>query len=181
MTNNNSSSGMIYPTIQSMPGPNPRESTIIASNASNQKLNDLIKSTSGGKNGKKRILKRGGSESSNIVVPQFTMMYPTQGRLQTPNNNITNMSKTITQSNANSAYDNLATVQNGGNIYMNPNTNKYQWGCYSGGKKYRRYNSMKIKTKNKRNTKQCSKQRTRKLRKIRSRRMKKSRNGMIKL
>jgi len=172
MTNNNSSSGMIYPTIQSMPGPNPRESTIIASNASNQKLNDLIKSTSGGKNGKKRILKRGGSESSNIVVPQFTMLYPTQGGLQTPNNNITNMSKTITQSNANSTYDNLATVQNGGNVYVNPNTNKYEWGCYSGGKKYRR----SIKTKIKRNTKQRSKQRTRKLRKTYKLRMKKNRH-----
>lgn len=172
MTNNNSVSGMIYPTIQSMPGPNPRESTIIASNASNQKLNDLIKSTSGGKNRKRKVLKRGGSESSNIVVPQFTMMYPTTGGLQTPNNNITNMSKTITQSNANSVNDRFATIQNGGNVYVNPNTNKYQWGCYSGGKKYGHHNSIKMKTKMKTKTK------SRKLRKTRSRRMKKSRRGI---
>lgn len=169
---NNNSYGMINPTIQSMLGPNPRESTIIASNSSNQKLNDLIKSTSGGRNNKKKILKKGGSESSNIVVPQFTMMYPTQGGLQTPNNNITNMSKTITQSNANSTYDNLATVQNGGNVYVNPNTNKYEWGCYSGGKNYHR-NGMKTKTK--------TKTKCRNFRKTRSRRIKKSRDGMIKL
>jgi len=156
MTQTNSVPGMVYPTIQAMPGPTWRESSMMSMNDSNQKLNNLIKATSGGKRKKSKTNakmpksnknKRGG-DSKGLVVPQFPSMYPNQSAQQAPNDSITSLSKTSTQGAANRVYDNEALVLHGGSVHVNPNTNQYQWGCYSGGKKhYRKYRKHIKKTK----------------------------------
>jgi hypothetical protein len=109
------------------------------------------------------------SSSTPITVPQFNLQYTSQNALnQDPNSIIKLNAANSTQGAANAVYDKYATVmpissatssatttatatpsattttQTGG-IYINPNTNQYQWGCYSGGKtkKRRRMNKKK--------------------------------------
>uniref|UniRef100_A0A6C0DIG6 Uncharacterized protein n=1 Tax=viral metagenome TaxID=1070528 RepID=A0A6C0DIG6_9ZZZZ len=149
MTQTSSAPGMVYPTIQAMRGPTWRESSMMSMNDSNQKLNNLIKATSGGKRIKTKSNKnKRGGYSKGIVVPQFPSMYPNQSAQQAPNDSISSLSKTSTQGAANRVFDNEALVLHGGNVYVNPNTNQYQWGCYSGGKKYyRKYRKHIKKTK----------------------------------
>jgi hypothetical protein len=73
------------------------------------------------------------------------MPYPPQGGInQDPNSIIKQNAIISTQGAANSVYDKYATQKGG--VYMNMNTNKYEWGCYSGGKKAKR------KTKKRRNS-----------------------------
>jgi len=129
-TNNSNTSvpGLLLPTQKAMPAGSPGASVIQSMNQSNQKLLNLQKI--GGKARKLRK-KRGGA----ITVPQFTMSYSPQGGTgQDPNSIITQNAGVGTQAAANSVYDNQAK-QMGGRYNMN--TNPYQWGCYSGGKKKR--------------------------------------------
>lgn len=156
MSNNNTSNnvpGLLLPTQRGMLAGNPRDSAIAEGNAATQKLQSL-QSIGGGK----RYKKRGGS---GIHVPQFNMQYtPQNGPGQDPNSIVKQNAGIGTQSAANSVYDKYATQMGGYSaLNMNTNTNQYQWGCYSGGKKYKRNkkngrtNSKKKRTKRRSNKK----------------------------
>ena len=129
--------GMIYPTQQGMLAGSPRDSAIASMNLTNSKLSEL-QSVGGRRRYRKNMKKSGGGTDGKVVVPQFNMLYAgTGGPGQTPNDIIKQNAVIGTQGHANSQFDKLALVKGGG-IYMNSNTNQYQWGCYSGGKKYRK-------------------------------------------
>ena len=167
--------GMVYPTTKGMLLGTPRASAIEQGNLTTQKLVALnkiggkLKYRKYTKNGI-----RGGavaatttSSSTPITVPQYNLQYTSQNALnQDPNSIIKLNAINGTQGAANAVYDKYATImpissatssatttatpsastttQTGG-IYINPNTNQYQWGCYSGGKtkKRRRMNKKK--------------------------------------
>jgi hypothetical protein len=151
-TSNTAIPGMLLPTQQGLLAGNPRDSAIAAGNASNLKLQAL--QSIGGRGKGKRLRKRRGGAADLIPVSQFNMQYTPQGGPgQTPNSIIQQNAVIGTQSAANAVYDKYAT-QNGGyynNMNMNTNTNQYQWGCYSGGKKYKK--SCNKKTSKKKRTK----------------------------
>lgn len=146
-TNNTSSNtsipGMVYPTQIGMLAGNPRASAIAQGNLNTQKLVALNKI-----GGKQKYRRRGGAttaSSNNITVPQFSMQYTPQGGPgQDPNSIIKQNASIGTQGAANAVYDKYATqmgtstTSQSGGFYMNPNTNQYQWGCYSGGKMVKR-------------------------------------------
>jgi hypothetical protein len=171
-TINNSIPGMLLPTQQGMLAGNPRDSAIAQGNAANQKLLSL--QTIGGTGRRnRRLRKRGGGASTSVIpVPQFNMQYKPQGGPgQDPNSIIQQNAAVGTQSAANAVYDKYATQMGGHyDINMNTNTNQYQWGCYSGGKKNKRSNMMKISKKKR--TKRYSVKRN-KLRNRKSRKNKK--------
>jgi len=120
--------GLNYPTQKGMISGNPRDSAIVLQTNSNIKQANLGNAV-GGKNRKNRKNKKNtkyGGTSDNIIVPQFQMSYQsTGGPGQTPNSIIQQNAQTSTQSAANAVYDNYATIKGG---------NKYNWGCYNGGK-----------------------------------------------
>lgn len=131
--------GMLLPTQIGMIDGNPRDSAIAAGNAANLKLQAL---QSIGGRGRRLRKRRGGANA--IPVPQFTMQYTPQGGPgQDPNSIIQQNAAVGTQSAANAVYDKYATQMGGYYNNMNMNTNQYQWGCYSGGKKYKR-SGMKV-------------------------------------
>jgi hypothetical protein len=139
--NNNASNttipGMLLPTQQGMIAGNPRDSAIAQGNAANLKLQAL--QSIGGRG--RRLRKTRGGAADLIPVSQFNMQYTPQGGPgQTPNSIIQQNAVIGTQGAANAVYDKYATQMGGyyNNVNMNMNTNQYQWGCYSGGKKYRR-------------------------------------------
>jgi hypothetical protein len=156
--NNNDASnttipGMLLPTQQGMVAGNPRDSAIAAGNAANLKLQAL--QSIGGRGRGRRLRKRRGG-ANTIPVPQFSMQYTPQGGPgQDPNSIIQQNAAVGTQSAANAVYDKYATQMGGyyNNINMNTNTNQYQWGCYSGGKKYKRTMVRKSKKKRTRRNK----------------------------
>jgi hypothetical protein len=139
MSNNISSNtsnnvpGLLLPTQKGMLAGNPRDSAIAESNAATLKLQSL-RSIGGGRYLKK---KRGGAAA--IPVAQFNMQYTPQGGPdQVPNSIIQQNASIGTQNAANSVFDKYATQMGGYSaVHMNTNTNQYQWGCYSGGKKYK--------------------------------------------
>lgn len=141
----NSVPGLLLPTQKAMPAGTPGESVITQINASNQKLLAL-QSIGGSGRGKGRRLRKkygGATTTGTIPVPQFNVSYTPQGGPgQDPNSIIKQNAGVGTQAAANAVYDKYAT-QNGGQPYVNTNTNQYQWGCYSGGKKYKR-SGMKL-------------------------------------
>jgi len=132
MSNTNSSNvpGLLLPTQTGMAAGNPRDSAIANQNAGILKLEGLQKI--GGN--RRKYKKRGGS----VVVPQFPSTYKAAGGPgQTPNSIIQQNAAVGTQSAENSKNDGHAILK-GGHYNMNTNTNQYQWGCYSGGKKHKR-------------------------------------------
>jgi hypothetical protein len=144
MSNTNNIPGLLLPTQKAMLAGNPRDSAIAEANASNLKLLSLQSVGGRGRRrasrrGSRRLRKRYGG-ASTINVPQFSMPYKEQGGPgQTPNSIIQQNASVGTQSAANSVYDKYATQMGGYyDIKMNTNTNQYQWGCYSGGKKYKK-------------------------------------------
>ena len=134
---NNTVPGMLLPTQQGMIAGNPRDSAIAQGNAANLKLQAL--QSIGGRG---RRLRKTHGGANTIPVPQFTMQYTPQGGPgQDPNSIIQQNALIGTQGAANSVYDKYATQMGGyynNNMNMNMNTNQYQWGCYSGGKKYKK-------------------------------------------
>jgi len=136
INNNNTIPGLLLPTQQGMIAGNPRDSAIEQGNAATLKLQAL---QSIGGRGRRLRKRRGGANT--IQVPQFSMQYTPQGGPgQDPNSIIQQNAAVGTQSAANAVYDKYATQMGGyyNNVNMNMNTNQYQWGCYSGGKKYKR-------------------------------------------
>ena len=163
MSNTSNNYNILQPTVQGTTG-SPQQAAFDSQKAAAAKLQSLQNAV-GGKRYKKKRTKRGG-DGGKIVVPQLQPMYPNVGGPgQTVGDTITSITSTQATSSANAQFDKLA-LQTGGNVYMNTNTNKYQWGCYSGGKKY--------KTKGKKNRKSRSGSRktkkTRKSRKTRKNR-----------
>lgn len=143
--NNN---GILYPTVQAMPAGTPRDSAIAVQNASNDSQNNLIKAVGGKKHRRKN---RYGGANSNLTVPQFQMNYtPTGGPGQNPNAVITDNASISTQSAANAEYDKFAT-QKGGirRRKWGGNNSKWNWGCYSGGRKTKRHIKKRTKRRNK--------------------------------
>ena len=150
---NNNIPGLFLPTQKGMLAGNPRDSAIAEGNAANLKL-QALRSIGGSRyrsRGRRMRKKRGGA-ASVIEVPQFNMLYSDQsGDGQDPNSIIQQNARIGTQGAANAVFDKYATQMGGHyDIKMNTNTNQYQWGCYSGGKKYRK-NGMKM-SKKKRTT-----------------------------
>ncbi len=158
MNNNNTSSipGMIYPTQRAMLSGTPQDSAIASMNAANNKLAAL--QSVGGKR-KRKYFKKGGK----IVVPQFNMLYNSAGGPgQTPNDIIKQNASISTQGAENAVFDKYAVLK-GGNIHINNNTNKFEWGCYSGGKKYKNTRKSKKSRKSRTNKKyKTSRKNTRK-------------------
>ena len=152
---NNNVPGLFLPTQKGMLAGNPRDSAIAEGNAANLKL-QALRSIGGsrGTRSRKKKKKHGGANVTNakIDVPQFSMQYtPQSGPGQDPNSIIQQNAVVGTQGAANAVFDKYATQMGGHyDIKMNTNTNQYQWGCYSGGKKYRK-NGMKM-SKKKRTT-----------------------------
>ena len=138
--------GMMYPTQKAMLAGTPRDSANAAMTTANQSQANANKLMSGGKIKKNRLM--GGDTGSQIIVPQYNMLYSPQGGVGTnPNDQIQANAQTSTQMNANSVYDNYATVRGGSKKRRggskkrrggskkrrggNPN---WYWGCMSGGK-----------------------------------------------
>jgi hypothetical protein len=143
-TSNTTIPGMLLPTQQGFLAGNPRDSAIAQGNAADLKLQALR--SIGGRG--RRLRKRRGGSAATIPVPQFSMQYTPQGGPgQDPNSIIQQNAAVGTQSAANAVYDKYATQMGGyyNNMNMNMNTNQYQWGCYSGGKKYRKSTVKKSK------------------------------------
>jgi hypothetical protein len=130
------------PTQKGMPAGNPRDSAITTQNQTNTKQANLSNAVGG-----KRIMhkkrksnkKWGGADpnANTVVVPQFQMQYQsTGGPGQDPNSVIQQNSQTSTQSTSDAVYDKYAT-QGGARktrrIRKKGGSNKYTWGCYSGG------------------------------------------------
>jgi hypothetical protein len=163
-TSNTAIPGMLIPTQQAFLAGNPRDSAIAAGNASNLKLQAL--QSIGGRGKGRRLRKRRGGASATIPVPQFSMQYTPQGGPgQDPNSIIQQNAAVGTQSAANAVYDKYATQMGG--YYNNMNTNQYQWGCYSGGKKYKKSCSKKISKKKRTKRNKSGNRKSRKLRKLR--------------
>jgi hypothetical protein len=162
--------GLLLPTQKGMLAGNPRDSAIAESNAATLKLQSL-RSIGGG-----RFLKKTRGGAAAIPVPQFNMQYTPQGGPgQVPNSIIQQNASIGTQSAANAVFDKYATQMGGYSpVNMNTNTNQYQWGCYSGGKKNKKYgNGMKFSKKKRTGRRYSKKTKTNKTRKYRISKLKK--------
>ena len=130
--------GMLLPTQKGMLAGTPGASAQAQGNLATQKLLALTK-ISGGKRKHRRHRKHGGATTNanatnTIPVSQYSMLYTPQGGPgQDPNSIIQQNAAIGTQGAANAVFDKYATQMGG--FRMNTNTNKFQWGCYSGGKK----------------------------------------------
>lgn len=167
MSNTSNNYKILQPTLQGTTG-SPQQAAFDSQKAAAAKLQSLQNAV-GGKRYKKKRTKRGG-DGGKIVVPQLQPIYQDVGGPgQTIGDNMTSITSTQANSTANAQFDKLA-LQSGGNVYMNTNTNKYQWGCYSGGKKYKtRGHKKRNATRSSRKTKKTRKSRkSRKTRKNRS-------------
>lgn len=145
-----STKGMMFPQEKPLLAGNPKDSAMAANNDAAAKHTALINATKGGskyKKYKKSKKYKGGADSApaQVAVPQFQMQYTPSGASgQTPNDTIKNMSSTSTQNAADAKYDNLAK-QKGGYKKKSKKSKKYKkggnnfkWGCYSGGKTYKK-------------------------------------------
>ena len=117
--------GMIIPTQKAMLAGTPRDSAQASLTASNESQANANKLMAGGK------IKRKGKKSkiagSNIVVPQYNMLYTPQGGEGTnPNNQIQSNAQTSTQMAANNIYDNYASIKGGTKKKKNKKTYKYK-------------------------------------------------------
>ena len=157
MSDSNSVPGMMFPTQKSMLAGDPRSSAIAEQANKNALQSSANKAMAGGKHRKKHRKHKGGANSSEIVVPQFTMSYtPAGGPGSNPNDQIKNSSQTSTQMAANSVYDTNATKMGGTRKHKNKRGGNpdWIWGCYSGGKKSkRRHTRRNKKTKSRRSRK----------------------------
>lgn len=156
--------GLIYPSVQAMPGGNPRDSAILAQQQSSQSQAALANAVGGYKKFRKyrkMAMKHGGaSQDSNIVVPQFQMQYkPIGANGQDPNSIIKSGAQLSTQGTANSTYDKYAS-QMGGKNRNKKGGNSLSWGCYNGGSRRKIKNRSHKKTKkSKKNNKKHKKTR----------------------
>ena len=149
MSNNNSVDGMMLPTQKGMLAGNPRDSAMQSMNNNSQLQAQATTALAGGRHRKRKSY--GGA--NDIAVPQYQMLYESQGGPGTnPNNQIQGSSQTSTQMAANSALDAGAT-QIGGKRSASKRRSRrggnpdWLWGCMSGGKKCSRKAYGKRRTK----------------------------------
>ena len=155
-----STPGLQFPTQKGMLSGNPRDSAIATQNQTNIKQTNLGNAV-GGKRMNKRIMDKRKGGANSVVIPQFNMQYKTTGGPgQDPNSIIQQNSQTSTQATANAVYDNYAT-QKGGLTNKKSSrkggTNKYSWGCYSGGKRLSKKHASKKHTSKKHASKKSRK------------------------
>jgi hypothetical protein len=142
MSNNEPIPGMMLPTQRGMPAGNPRDSAMQSMQNNAQLQAQANAALSGGRHRKRKSY--GGGDV--IPVPQYQMLYESQGGPGTnPNNQIQASSQTSTQMAANSALDSGATKMGGRRRRRsrkggNPD---WLWGCMSGGKKRSRKNTKR--------------------------------------
>ena len=142
MSNNDTVPGMMVPTQKGMPAGNPRDSAMQSMNNNAQIQAQANAALAGGRNRKRKSY--GGA--NDIAVPQYQMLYESQGGPGTnPNNQIQGNSQTSTQLAANAALDSGATKMGGSRRRRsrkggNPD---WLWGCMSGGKKRTRKNTKR--------------------------------------
>ena len=142
MSNNNTVPGMMVPTQKGMSSGNPRDSAMQSMNSNAQLQAKANNALAGGRNRKRKSY--GGA--NDIAVPQYQMLYESQGGPGTnPNNQIQGNSQTSTQLAANAALDSGATKMGGSRRRRsrkggNPD---WLWGCMSGGKKRTRKNTKR--------------------------------------
>jgi len=138
--------GLLLPTSQGMLAGNSRDSAIASMKMQNSIQAKANNAMAGGKY--KKLKKYGGATTEGIPVPQYNMSYtPTGGPGTNPNDIIKNNSQVSTQAYADRANDNLATKKGGyrikrGNARKSSSSKHggnpdWNWGCYSGGRKYR--------------------------------------------
>ena len=121
---------------------NARDSAMQQQIDMNQRQNNLNKAAAGGSKRRKKY--RGGANSIQVPVPQFQMQYvPTGGPGSNPNDQVANNAARGMQSNADSVYDNNASVMGGRRRYRKGGNPDWIWGCYSGGKSRRCHNARK--------------------------------------
>jgi len=131
--NSDSVPGMSYPTMQSMPAGNPRDSAIASGDAMNAKQNSANQMSAGAK--KRNIGAKRNIGGGVVAVPQFTMSYKAPGGPgQDPNSLIAGNSQTSTQGAANSEFDQNA-LKGGSRRRRKGGNSDWNWGCSSGGKK----------------------------------------------
>lgn len=134
MSNNNSVPGLQFPTQKGPLAGNPRDSAMQSMNNNAQLQAQANAGLSGGRLRKRKPYKGGDA----IPVPQYQMLYESQGGPGTnPNNQIQGNAQTSTQMAANAALDSGATKMGGRRRRRsrkggNPD---WVWGCMSGGKK----------------------------------------------
>ena len=142
MSNNEPIPGMMLPTQRGMPAGNPRDSAMQTLHNNAQIQAQANNALSGGRHRKRKTY--GGGDA--IPVPQYQMLYESQGGPGTnPNNQIQGNSQTSTQMAANAALDSGATKMGGSRRRRsrkggNPD---WLWGCMSGGKKRSRKNTKR--------------------------------------
>ena len=142
MSNNQPIPGMMLPTQRGMPAGNPRDSAMQTMHNNAQIQAQANNALSGGRHRKRKTY--GGGDA--IPVPQYQMLYESQGGPGTnPNNQIQGNSQTSTQMAANAALDSGATKMGGSRRRRsrkggNPD---WLWGCMSGGKKRSRKNTKR--------------------------------------
>lgn len=135
-TNTNYPPGYIPITTSSYePGSgNPRQSAMTMGQNSNAKLANLGAAVGGRKSRRRR---RGGD--TGVPAPQFQMQYtPSGGPGTSPNDQIANLTANNMQTTAWSADDASATKM-GGRRRKRGGDPKWNWGCYSGGRRTRRH------------------------------------------
>ena len=134
--------GITNPTQKGMLAGNPRDSAIAANNQTNQKMNNLANAVGG-----KRTRWGGVTSTSNLaIVPTVKTPYtPTGGPGQTPTDVQQQNAQTTTQATANAVYDKYATQKGGkrNKTKRRGGSSKWDWGCYSGGKKSKKNNKNK--------------------------------------
>jgi len=165
MSNNNSVPGLKLPTQKGMLSGNPRDSAMQSMNNNAQLQAQANNSLSGGRLRKKiRRGYRGGDANSTIAVPQYQMLYESQGGPGTnPNNQIQGASQTSTQMAANSALDAGATTMGGSKRSVSRRRSRrggnpdWLWGCMSGGKKCSRKAYRKRRTRKSRKSRKSRK------------------------
>ena len=161
MSTNNSVPGMVYPQEKPMLAGNPKDSSMAATNQAATRHAELIKATSGGNNKKNKNRNKKykyGGANGTITVPQYQLQYNSTGANgQTPNDIIKQNASISTQGSENAKYDNLAKM--GGSRKANSKKYKkggnsdWKWGCYSGGKKYKKTHKKLHKKNNKKTRK----------------------------
>ena len=141
MSNNDTVPGMMVPTQKGMPAGNPRDSAMQSMNNNAQIQAQANAALSGGRHRKRKARRAYGKSykgGDTIAVPQYQMLYESQGGPGTnPNNQIQGNSQTSTQMAANAALDSGATKMGGSKRRRsrkggNPD---WLWGCMSVGKK----------------------------------------------
>ena len=145
--NQNTAPGMSIPTKQGMLGNTPSASAHQQNMNTAAKAQGLKSAVGGGKYRRKHKY-GGGIEAPQYSNPGYT---PQNGPGQDPNSQITKMSGTGPQQNANAVYDKQAMKggkygKKGGQGWSYKNNPDWNWNCMSGGKRRNKSRSRRSKS-----------------------------------